>query len=80
MYGIPEFRLPKDTVVKAEIENVKRAGCQDRMQCGHRESQLPLISSCRRKDFSAVFIGSGRWSAQIYGNPRRERQWRIFCQ
>ena len=26
MYGIPEFRLPKDGVVKPEIENVKKLG------------------------------------------------------
>ena len=24
VYGIPEFRLPKDDVVKAEIENIKK--------------------------------------------------------
>ncbi len=27
VYGIPEFRLPKETVVKHEIENVKKIGC-----------------------------------------------------
>ena len=26
VYGIPEFRLPKDKVVKEEIENVKSLG------------------------------------------------------
>ena len=26
VYGIPEFRLPKDEVVKAEIENIKKLG------------------------------------------------------
>src|SRR5574344_1904673 len=26
VYGIPEFRLPKDTVVKGEVENVKKLG------------------------------------------------------
>ena len=26
VYGIPEFRLPKDKVVKAEVENVKSLG------------------------------------------------------
>ena len=26
VYGIPEFRLPKDSVVKAEIDNVKSLG------------------------------------------------------
>ena len=28
VYGIPEFRLPKDTVVKHEIENVKSLGVE----------------------------------------------------
>jgi len=26
VYGIPEFRLPKETVVKHEVENVKKLG------------------------------------------------------
>ena len=28
VYGIPEFRLPKETVVKTEIENVKKLGVE----------------------------------------------------
>ena len=33
VYGIPEFRLPKDTVVKYEIENIKKLGSKDRNKC-----------------------------------------------
>ena len=27
-YGIPEFRLPKETVVASEVENIKKLGVE----------------------------------------------------
>ena len=33
VYGIPEFRLPKDAVVKAEVENVKKLGVEIENDC-----------------------------------------------
>ena len=36
VYGIPEFRLPKEAVVKPEIENIKgfRGKNRDQRNCG----------------------------------------------
>lgn len=36
VYGIPEFRLPKDKVVKAEVENVKSLGVKINTKRYHR--------------------------------------------
>ena len=35
IYGIPEFRLPKDGVVKPEIENLKKLGVKIENECNH---------------------------------------------
>ncbi len=36
VYGIPEFRLPKDKVVEEEVENVKSLGVKIENKCHHR--------------------------------------------
>jgi len=55
MYGIPEFRLPKE-VVRAEIEYVKRLGVdiQTNVVIGKTISIDEL-----REEFDAIFIGTG---------------------
>jgi len=55
MYGIPEFRLPKD-IVKAEIEYVKQLGVdiQTNVVIGKTISIDEL-----REEFDAIFIGTG---------------------
>ncbi len=55
IYGIPEFRLPKD-VVKAEIEYVKQLGVdiQTNVVIGKTISIDEL-----REEFDAIFIGTG---------------------
>ena len=57
-YGIPEFRLPKDTVVRSEIENVKSLGVkiETDVVIGRSVTIDELIES---EGFEAVFIGSG---------------------
>lgn len=57
-YGIPEFRLPKDTVVAAEIENVKSMGVkiETNVVIGKSVTIDQLMSE---EGFEAVFIGSG---------------------
>ena len=57
-YGIPEFRLPKDSVVKPEIENVKKLGVkiETNVIVGKTITIEDLI---QYESFSAVFISSG---------------------
>lgn len=58
VYGIPEFRLPKDTVVKHEVENVKKLGVkiETNVIIGRTISIDELVEN---EKFDAVFIGSG---------------------
>ena len=58
VYGIPEFRLPKDKVVKKEIENVKSLGVkiETNVVIGKTVSIDELM---KEEGFDAVFIGSG---------------------
>ena len=57
-YGIPEFRLPKDKVVAAEIAAVKALGVkiETNVIAGRTVTVDSLIDE---EGFSAVFIGSG---------------------
>lgn len=58
VYGIPEFRLPKEKVVKAEIENVKRLGVKIETNVIIGKS-VTIDELMEKEGFSAVFIGSG---------------------
>lgn len=58
VYGIPEFRLPKDKVVAKEIENVKRLGVEIVTDAVIGRS-LTIDDLFEKEGFSAVFIGSG---------------------
>ena len=57
-YGIPEFRLPKDKVVKAEVENVKSLGVKIETNVVIGKS-VKIDELMEEEDFDAVFIGSG---------------------
>ena len=68
MYGIPEFRLPKDTVVKTEIENVKKLGVK--IECNVVIGKSVTIDQLLSEEgFSAVFIGSGAGLPKFMGIP-----------
>ena len=57
-YGIPEFRLPKDKVVAAEIASVKALGVK--IETNVIAGRTITVDSLLDKEgFSAVFIGSG---------------------
>lgn len=58
VYGIPEFRLPKDTVVAHEVENVKKLGVEIETNTiiGKSVSVDDLLDG---EGYDAVFIGSG---------------------
>jgi len=68
VYGIPEFRLPKDKVVKYEIENVKKLGVkiETNVIVGKTITIDELISE---EKFEAVFIGSGAGLPKFMGIP-----------
>ena len=57
-YGIPEFRLPKDKVVAAEIENVKSLGVKIETNVVIGKSTT-IDELLEEEGFEAVFIGSG---------------------
>ena len=58
VYGIPEFRLPKDAVVEKEIENVKALGVKIETDCVIGKSTT-VDALMKEEGFDAVFIGSG---------------------
>ena len=58
VYGIPEFRLPKDAVVKKEIENVKALGVKIETDVVIGKSTT-IDELMKQEGFDAVFIGSG---------------------
>lgn len=68
VYGIPEFRLPKETVVAKEIENVKALGVkiETNVVVGKSVTIDELIED---EGFSAVFIGSGAGLPKFMGIP-----------
>ncbi|MGN0506525.1 MAG: NADPH-dependent glutamate synthase [Lachnospiraceae bacterium] len=68
VYGIPEFRLPKDTVVKAEIENVKALGVTIETNVVVGKS-VTIDELLNEEGFSAVFIGSGAGLPKFMGIP-----------
>ncbi|KEI05588.1 NADPH-dependent glutamate synthase [Clostridium botulinum] len=66
VYGIPEFRLPKDTVVKNEIENIKKLGVklETNVIVGRTTNINELM---KEENFKAVFIGSGAGLPKFMG-------------
>jgi len=56
MYGIPEFRLPKD-VVKREIEYIKKLGVK--FENNSVIGKLFTVDELLEEGFSAVFVGTG---------------------
>ena len=68
VYGIPEFRLPKKTVVASEIENVKALGVKIETNVIIGKS-LTIDQLLEEDDFDAVFIGSGAGLPRFMGIP-----------
>lgn len=58
VYGIPEFRLPKDRVVEPEIENVKKLGVKIETNVIVGRS-INIDELMEEQGFDAVFIGTG---------------------
>ena len=70
-YGIPEFRLPKDTVVKHEIDMVKKLGVkiETNVVIGKATTIDELMAE---EGFDAVFIGSGAGLPRFMNIPGEE--------
>ena len=68
VYGIPEFRLPKQKVVAKEIEKVKELGVkfESNVVIGKSTTIDQLIEE---EGFEAVFIGSGAGLPKFMGIP-----------
>ena len=68
VYGIPEFRLPKDKVVAAEVENVKSLGVKIETNVIIGKS-VTIDELLKDECFEAVFIGSGAGLPMFMGIP-----------
>lgn len=68
VYGIPEFRLPKERVVAKEIENVKALGVKIETNVVVGKS-VTIDELLTEEGFDAVFIGSGAGLPKFMGIP-----------
>jgi len=67
-YGIPEFRLPKSTVVATEVENVRKLGVKIETNVVIGKS-ITIDELMDEENFKAVFIGSGAGLPKFMGIP-----------
>ena len=68
VYGIPEFRLPKKTVVASEIQKVKKLGVKIETNVVIGKS-MTIDQLINEEGFDAVFIGSGAGLPRFMGIP-----------
>ena len=68
VYGIPEFRLPKEKVVAKEIEKVKELGVKFETNVVIGKSTT-IDQLMEEEGFEAVFIGSGAGLPMFMGIP-----------
>ena len=68
VYGIPEFRLPKDAVVAKEIENVKSLGVKIETDVVVGKA-VTIDELLEDEGFDAIFIGSGAGLPKFMGIP-----------
>jgi glutamate synthase (NADPH/NADH) small chain len=67
-YGIPEFRLPKERVVKREVDSVRRLGVE--IETDVVVGRTVTVNSLMADEkFDAVFIGSGAGLPKFMGIP-----------
>ncbi len=68
MYGIPEFRLPKDEVVQVEINNLRKLGVEIVVNAVIG-STFTVDELMEEEGFDAVFIGTGAGLPYFMGVP-----------
>ena len=66
MYGIPEFRLPKD-IVQREIDGLRRMGVE--IEVNKVIGRVATVHEMLKDGFDAVFIGTGAGLPQFLGIP-----------
>ena len=66
VYGIPEFRLPKERIVKREIESVKALGVKIETDVVVGRT-ITIDSLLDEEGFDAVFVGSGAGLPRFMG-------------
>ncbi|MBQ1509388.1 MAG: NADPH-dependent glutamate synthase [Selenomonadaceae bacterium] len=67
-YGIPEFRLPKDKVVKREIDNIAKLGVK--IELDSVVGRLYTVDELMEEEgFDAVFLGTGAGLPRFQGIP-----------
>ena len=66
VYGIPEFRLPKERVVKAEIESVKALGVKIETDVVVGRT-ITIDALLDEEGYDAVFVGSGAGLPRFMG-------------
>jgi len=68
VYGIPEFRLPKEEVVDYEIDQVRKLGVK--IECNVVVGRTVTIDQLMDNEgFHAVFVGSGAGLPKFLGIP-----------
>ena len=66
MYGIPQFRLPKEIVVH-EVESLKKLGVK--IHVNYVVGKLRTVDKLLSEGFDAIFIGSGAGLPMFLGIP-----------
>jgi glutamate synthase (NADPH/NADH) small chain len=66
VYGIPEFRLPKN-IVQAEVDYIKKLGVE--LRTDSMAGKLFTIEELFQNNFDAVFIGTGAGLPLFLGIP-----------
>ena len=66
MYGIPQFRLPKE-IVSHEVESLKKLGVK--IHLNYIVGKLRTLESLLEDGFDAVFLGSGAGLPMFLGIP-----------
>ncbi|MCT4638359.1 MAG: NADPH-dependent glutamate synthase [Bacteroidales bacterium] len=67
-YGIPEFRLPKEKVVKKEIQNLKNLGVKIETDVIIGRT-ITVENLMKEEDFKAVYLASGAGLPKFMGIP-----------
>ncbi|KIL08879.1 dihydropyrimidine dehydrogenase [Clostridium botulinum] len=65
-YGIPEFRLPKEKVVKNEVDNIRKLGVKIETNVIVGRT-ITIDELFEEEGFKAVFIGSGAGLPKLMG-------------
>ncbi|MCR4890751.1 MAG: NADPH-dependent glutamate synthase [Lachnospiraceae bacterium] len=68
VYGIPEFRLPKDKVVEPEVDNVRALGVKIETDVVIGKSTT-IDALLEEEGFDAVYVGSGAGLPKFMGIP-----------